>query len=167
MLHALSALFRVTFCRRCIELFLRHRRTGHHLGHHGTHIGCSSCLLRQGTFRQHPVATLLQAHKLVLQAIVVAQEHVDVLSRQVLGTNGLDLGLHTVGHLAQTHRTCQARTALQGVQVAQYFAARRQVVRICRPFTQRHTQLGQQILRFFLKNQEEIGVQQINHIDGI
>ena len=161
------SLFRFRGGGNFFAFFLRYRRAGHHFGHHRTHVGCSGCRLRQRTFGQHLVATLLQANKLGLQAVVAAQQGFNILRGQVFGADVFDLGLHAVGHFAQAHGARQARTALERVQVAQHLATRRQVVRVARPFAQRRAQLGQQLLRFFFEDQEQVGVDDIDHFGHV
>ncbi|MNT35368.1 hypothetical protein D3C71_1877930 [compost metagenome] len=70
-------------------------------------------------------------------------------------------------HFAQTHGSGKARTALERVQVAQHLAARRQIVRICGPLAQRRAQPGQQLLGFFFKYQEQVGIDDVMNVHRI
>ncbi|MNV14346.1 hypothetical protein D3C71_1050270 [compost metagenome] len=77
----------------------------------------------------------------------------------------LDGGFQPVGHLTQAHGTCQARTSLEGVQRTQHFTAGTKVVGTRGPLAQRTTKLWQQLGSLFLKDREQIRVDNVNRID--
>ena len=66
-----------------------------------------------------------------------------------------------MGHLAQLKGTGQPRAALERVQRAQHFRARRGVVRTRRPLAQGAAQPGQQLQGLFLEDREEVRVEDV------
>ena len=60
--------------------------------------------------------------------------------------------------LAQTHGAGQARATLEGVQRAHAGISTADIGRTCQPAAQRAMQLRQQLLRFFFKNREQLGL---------
>ena len=67
-------------------------------------------------------------------------------------------------HFAQAHGAGQTRTALHGVQHAQGFVARAQVVGPCHPLAQGAAKLRKQVVRFFFENREQVRIERINGI---
>ena len=84
-----------------------------------------------------------------------------------LRAQALDAGFHAVGHLAQPQCTSQSGAAFDGVQVAQHLSARAGVVGPRDPLTQCTAKPGQQLLRFFGKDREQVNVDRVKRVDVV
>ncbi|MPM16284.1 hypothetical protein SDC9_62662 [bioreactor metagenome] len=131
-----------------------HRRQIGHCGH-GDGLGQRLC------------AHVAQVVERLLQRVQLGEQRLDIVGVCRVLVDVLDVGLHAVGHFAQTHGTGQSCTALEGVQRTQQVAARRQVVWLHGPLAQRAAQHGQQLDRLFLEDREQIGIDHVHRVDVI
>ena len=105
-----------------------------------------------------------QGGKVGRKPVETALQRLDVRRLNSLNIQLLDGGFQTMGQLSQPHGTRQARTALERVQCPQNLGTRAQVVRSRRPLAQGASENRQELCGLFLKNGEQIWV---NDIDGI
>ena len=96
-------------------------------------------------------------------------QRLDVVGARLAVAAGqpLDAGLEPVRHLAQAHRAGEARAALQGVQGAHAGGGMRGRRRLAQPVAQLAVELGQQLLRLFLEDREQLEVDGIDRVDVV
>ena len=101
-------------------------------------------------------------------AIGTHQQRLDRRSLDgVLRGQRFDGGFEPMRQLAQPHRASQTGAALEGVQRAHAGRGRARVAGMVVPFAQPVLQLRQQLLGFFLKDREQLGVDGIDGIDVV
>ena len=108
---------------------------------------------------------IAQHIKVVLHAIELVHQWLDVSAQRAFMRDGLNARFHAVRQLAQAHGASQTGTAFEGVQTAQHFAARAHVVGAGGPLTQRSGCGWEQLLGLFFENFKQIRINRVNRIN--